>query len=290
MKILVTGAYGQLGNELKELAPAYPDWAFLFTDVDSLDITSENEVEAFFEKEKPGFVINCAAYTAVDKAESDSENAKKVNALAPGILAKAANKRNAGFIHISTDYVFNGNSFTPYAENDPVKPLGVYGRTKQEGEERSLSQNPKTIIIRTSWLYSASGNNFVKTMLKLGQERDVLKVVFDQIGNPTYAKDLATAILHIIKYGLEQPKKFPSGIYHYSNEGVASWFDFAKTIFELAQINCNVLPVLSEEFPTAAKRPHYSVLNKSKIKATFNLEIPYWKDSLKICINKIQKK
>jgi dTDP-4-dehydrorhamnose reductase len=290
MKILVTGAYGQLGNEIKELSVNYQDWQFFFTDADSVDITNKQEVNVFFRQNNPDFVVNCAAYTAVDKAESDEETAQKVNALAPEILAGAANRQNAGFIHISTDYVFNGNSFLPYTENDPVKPLGVYGRTKQEGEKRSLNLNQKTIIVRTSWLYSSFGNNFVKTMLRLGQERDLLKVVYDQIGTPTFAHDLAEAILHIIKYCAEQPDKCSSGIYHYSNEGVASWYDFAQAIFELAQINCNVLPVLSEEFPTLAKRPHFSVLNKSKIKTTFNLKIPYWKDSLKICINKLQKK
>jgi dTDP-4-dehydrorhamnose reductase len=290
MKILVTGAYGQLGNELKELSVNYPNWQFLFTDVDSLDITNEREVDVFFSENNPDFVVNCAAYTAVDKAESDEETARKVNALAPEILALAAKNENAGFIHISTDYVFDGKSFLPYNENDEVKPIGVYGRTKQEGDERSVNVNSNTVIVRTSWLYSSYANNFVKTMLRLGQEREMLKVVFDQIGSPTYAADLAQSILTIIEINQNQPEKFVPGIYHYSNEGVASWYDFAKAIFELAQVNCNVLPVLSNEFPTAAKRPHYSVLNKSKIKATFNLEIPYWKDSLKICINKLQKK
>jgi dTDP-4-dehydrorhamnose reductase len=287
MKILVTGAYGQLGNELKELSVNYQDWQFLFTDLDSLDITNEQEVDVFFRENKPDFVVNCAAYTAVDKAESDAETAHKVNALAPEILAGAAKSQNAGFIHISTDYVFDGNSFLPYTENDPVKPSGIYGKTKQEGEERSLRAYSNSIVIRTSWLYSFFGNNFVKTMLRLGQEREMLKVVFDQIGTPTFAGDLAKAILQIIKYYKDEPEKYLPGIYHYSNEGVASWYDFALAIFELARINCKVLPVLSEEFPTAAKRPHYSVLNKSKIKATFNLEIPYWKESLKICINKL---
>lgn len=290
MRILVTGAYGQLGNELKELSKNYPNWQFLFTDADSLDITSEIAVEDYFRKNNPQFVINCAAYTAVDKAETDAENARQINSVAPGFLAKAAKRFGAGFVHISTDYVFSGDSFLPYTENDPVKPLDVYGRTKQEGEARSLSQNPKTIIIRTSWLYSSFGNNFVKTMLKLGTERETLNVVFDQVGTPTYAGDLANALLKIAETFGEKPDQFIPGIYHYSNEGVASWYDFAKAIFELSKVDCRVMPVLSEEFKTAAKRPHYSVLNKSKIKATFSLEIPYWKDSLKICIQKLQKK
>lgn len=290
MKILVTGAYGQLGNELKELATNYPHWEFLFTDVDSLDITNEQEVDVFFSENKPVFLVNCAAYTAVDKAETEKHAALKVNASAPGILAGAAKKQKAGFIHISTDYVFDGRTFKPYEEIDSVNPESGYGKTKLAGEHSIRGVNPNALIIRTSWLYSAFGNNFVKTMLKLGQEREMLKVVYDQVGTPTYAPDLAQSILTIIEIYQNQPEKFVPGIYHYSNEGVASWYDFAKAIFELAQINCKVLPVLSEEFPTAAKRPHYSVLNKSKIKATFNLEIPYWKESLKICINKLQKK
>lgn len=290
MKILVTGAYGQLGNELKELSVHYPAWHFFFTDVDSLDITDRSSVQEYFKKNNPEFVINCAAYTAVDKAETDADTAHLINAVAPGILAKTADDSGAGFIHISTDYVFNGRSFLPYSEEDPVKPLGVYGKTKQEGEERSRRENSKTIIIRTSWLYSSFGNNFVKTMLRLGTERDLLKVVFDQVGTPTYAGDLANVILKIAENWKNDSEKYVPGIYHYSNEGVASWFDFAKAVFDISEIRCNVLPVLSDEFPTVAKRPHYSVLNKSKIKTTFNFEIPYWKDSLKICINKLQKK
>lgn len=290
MRILVTGAYGQLGNELKELSGNHPNWQFLFTDVDSLDITSEIAVMDYFRKNNPQFVINCAAYTAVDKAEADAENARQINSAAPGFLANAAKEFGAGFVHISTDYVFSGDSFLPYTENDPVKPLGVYGRTKQEGEARSLSQNPKTIIVRTSWLYSSFGNNFVKTMLKLGTEREMLNVVFDQVGTPTYAGDLANALLKIAETFDKKPDHYIPGIYHYSNEGVASWYDFAKAIFELSKVDCRVIPVLSDEFRTAAKRPHYSVLNKSKIKTTFSLEIPYWKDSLKICIQKLQKK
>ena len=290
MKILVTGAYGQLGNELKERSNNYPAHEFLFTDVESLDITSKIAVQEYFRKNNPEFVINCAAYTAVDKAETDAENARLINAVAPGFLAKAAKDTGAGLIHISTDYVFSGDSFLPYTENNPVKPLGVYGQTKLEGEERTQQENHNTVIIRTSWLYSSFGNNFVKTMLRLGQERAKLKVVYDQTGTPTYAGDLANAILQIAENYKKQSAKYVPGIYHYSNEGVASWYDFALAVFELAGVNCKVLPVLSEEFPTAAKRPHYSVLNKSKIKATFNLEIPYWKDSLKICINQLQKK
>lgn len=290
MKILVTGAYGQLGNELKELSVNYTNWQFLFTDIDSLDITDKKEVESFFQEKKPDFVLNCAAYTAVDQAETDRNAALKVNANAPGILAAAAKKHNAGFIHISTDYVFDGRSFKPYEEIDPVNPESVYGKTKLAGEHAVRGENSSAVIVRTSWLYSTFGNNFVKTMLKLGQERETLKVVFDQVGTPTYAGDLARVLLKIADVYNKKPEQFIPGIYHYSNEGVASWYDFAHAVFEQTQIKCKILPVISGEFPTIAKRPHYSVLNKSKIKATFNLEIPYWKNSLKLCINKLQKK
>lgn len=288
MKILVTGAYGQLGNELKERAGQYPGWSFLFTDVDSLDITDEIQVKAFFLENKPDFVVNCAAYTAVDKAETDTETADRINALAPGILAGNSKISGARFIHISTDYVFDGKSNQPYSESDRVNPQNVYGKTKLEGEINALKKNPKTIIIRTSWLYSAFGNNFVKTMIRLGKERDTLNVVYDQVGTPTYAGDLAETILQVIGMTESDAKSFMPGIYHYSNEGVASWFDFAKTIFEITGIDCRVFPVRSTEFPTPAKRPEFSVLDKSKIKNTFALEIPYWRDSLKKCIKKLK--
>jgi dTDP-4-dehydrorhamnose reductase len=289
MKILVTGAYGQLGSELKVLSERSSEHQFLFTDADTLDITDENQVSRFFEKEKPEMVINCAAYTAVDKAETEIDAAQKVNTIAPALLAKYTSFYNAGFIHISTDYVFNGKSFVPYNETDPVQPETVYGKTKLAGENFILSSESKAVIIRTSWLYSTYGNNFVKTMLRLGSERDLLKVVFDQIGTPTYAADLAKAVLKIVSVYEKEPENFLAGVYHFSNEGVASWYDFAQSIFGISGLNCKILPVLSDEFPTTARRPHYSVLNKSKIKSTFNLEIPYWKDSLKKCIEKLQK-
>lgn len=288
MKILVTGAYGQLGSELKELSVDYPEWEFFFTDADTLDITNENSVDGFMRKNKPNMLVNCAAYTAVDKAETDTHMAHQLNSVAPGILAKLTRKYDCGFIHISTDYVYDGLSHKPYEEFDPVNPAGVYGKTKLAGERLIRSDNPQAVIIRTAWLYSAFGHNFVKTMLKLGNERDELKVVFDQVGTPTYAADLAAAILNIARVYNENPGQMIPGIYHYSNEGVASWYDFTKAIFEMEKINCRVFPVLSVEFPTAAQRPPYSVLNKSKIKTTFNIEIPYWKDSLKICIKKIK--
>jgi len=289
MKILITGAYGQLGNELKALSVHYPGWQFFFTDVDSLDISQEEAVRKYVRGANPDFIVNCAAYTAVDKAETDAENARAINAFAPGFLAKEAKAANAGFMHISTDYVFNGKGFIPYSENDPVSPLGVYGKTKREGEQRCFQNYESSVVIRTSWLYSSYGNNFVKTMLRLGQEREMLKVVFDQTGTPTYAEDLAKAVFIIMETWKTNPADCLPGIYHYSNEGVASWYDFAKAIFETAGVACKTVPVLSDEFPTAAQRPHYSVLNKSKIKAIFNLEIPYWKDSLKNCIHKLQK-
>ena len=289
MKILVTGADGQLGNELRDISGDYPGWTFYFTDVDSLDVTSESTVTDFIQKKKPDYIINCAAYTAVDKAETDRENARLLNAVAPGYLAKAAKKLGAKLIHISTDYVFSGNAFLPYSENDPVNPQGVYGLTKREGEVKCLQENPETIIIRTSWLYSSYGNNFVKTMVKLGREKEMLKVVFDQVGTPTYAADLAKAVLSVVQISKEKKDGIDYGIYHYSNEGVTSWYDFAMTIFELAGIHCQVIPVLSDEFPSPVKRPHYSVLNKSKIKSNFNLEIPYWKDSLRVCLKKLNK-
>lgn len=290
MKILVTGANGQLGNELKVLSVNYPELQFLFTDVDELDITREDVTASFLEKEKPDFIINCAAYTAVDKAENDFENAEKINAIAPKLLAKYSGKIKSKLIHVSTDYVFDGTSSTPYSENDTVNPKSVYGITKLKGEENCLAENPDSVIIRTSWLYSSFGNNFVKTMLRLGKERSSLNVVFDQIGTPTYAADLAAAILKIIEVSEKDTRKFVPGIYHFSNEGVASWYDFAKVIFEISEINCTVAPIVSEEFPTPAKRPHYSVLNKSKIRNIFDCKIPYWRDSLKKCIEIVVNK
>nr|WP_319570898.1 dTDP-4-dehydrorhamnose reductase [uncultured Draconibacterium sp.] len=284
MKILITGAYGQLGNELKVLSKNYPNWEFIFTDVDSLDITDEDQVKGYFADNNFKLVINCAAYTAVDKAESDFETAQKVNARAPKLLAKYSKAVGAKFIHVSTDYVFAGDAHLPYQETDAVAPNGAYGKTKLEGEQNCQAENPETVIIRTAWLYSTFGNNFVKTMLRLGKERGELGVVFDQVGSPTNAADLAAAILKVA-----ESEEFVPGIYHYSNEGVASWYDFALAIFELSGVNCKVKPVLSENFPTPAKRPAYSVLNKAKIKGTYNLEVPYWRDSLKICIKHLER-
>jgi dTDP-4-dehydrorhamnose reductase len=282
MRVLVTGAYGQLGRELNDLSRSYNNCDFVFTDVDSLDITDENAVKAFFDGNKFDFVVNCAAYTAVDKAETDEINAEKVNAFAPKLLARYSKKIGAKLVHVSTDYVFDGTACEPYNENDLVDPQGAYGRTKLKGEQFVLSENSESVIIRTAWLYSAYGNNFVKTMLRLGNERSELNVVFDQVGSPTNAADLAAAILSIIN-----SSQFVPGIYHFSNEGVASWYDFTKAIFDITGISCQVQPVLSDQFPTPTKRPHFSVLDKSKIKNTYDVAIPYWKDSLKICIDKL---
>lgn len=290
MKIVITGSYGQLGNEIAGISKTLPNWHFLFTDVDTLNIVDENEVKSYFEKHQPDYVVNCAAYTAVDKAESDIENAEKVNALAPKILGKYTRIHGAKLIHVSTDYVFEGKGPRPYKEDDKVNPQNAYGRTKLQGELNAMKENPDTVLIRTSWLYSSFGNNFVKTMMRLVSERDSLKVVCDQIGTPTYAGDFAAVILEIIQRSENNAKMFVPGIYHYSNEGVASWYDFAKAIFEITETECNVFPVLSEAFPTPAQRPNYSVLDKSKIKDTYNVDIPYWKDSLKICIEKLLNK
>jgi dTDP-4-dehydrorhamnose reductase len=284
MQILVTGSYGQLGSEINQLCGNYPGWKFNFTDVDSLDITDEESVKKCFAENNFDFVVNCAAYTAVDKAESDIDVATKVNALAPELLGRYSKQSGAKLIQISTDYVFAGDAHQPYSEENAVNPQGVYGSTKLDGEQKCLFENPETVIIRTSWLYSAFGNNFVKTMLRLGKERGELGVVFDQVGTPTYAADLAAVILEIMNN-----ENFVPGIYHYSNEGVASWFDFATAIFDISGVKCKVNPVLSDQFPTPAKRPHFSVLNKSKIRDTFGIEIPYWRESLKVCIDRLEK-
>lgn len=287
MKILITGAYGQLGNEIKGLTGKFLSWQFLFTDVDTLNITDEEIVEYYFTKNKPDFVVNCAAYTAVDKAESNVEAASNANALAPALLARYSKQVGAKLIHISTDYVFDGKAYVPYSEEDKVNPTGIYGKTKLQGEINCFAENPESLIIRTSWLYSIFGNNFVKTMLRLADERDKLNVVYDQVGTPTNAADLAEAILSIIHISEKNKGRFVPGIYHFSNDGVTSWYDFAKAIFEIAGVKCEVSPVLSDQFPTPAKRPNFSVLNKSKIKNTFGLNIPYWRDSLKVCISKL---
>lgn len=279
--ILVTGAKGQLGSEIRALSVLYPQHEFTFTDRTTLDLSNLCKMENFFDDHTFDAIINCAAYTAVDKAESEKELADTINHRFVSMLAKIAKRNNAALIHISTDYVFNGEHHRPYIESDPTNPQGVYGRTKRDGENAILSVAPSnTVIIRTSWVYSSFGNNFLKTMLRLGRERDTLGVIFDQIGTPTYARDLAQTILEILpRIKNEKPE-----IYHYSNEGVASWYDFAEAIFELSGVNCKVSPITTDQYPTPASRPHYSLLNKSKIKTEFGITIPYWRDSLKECL------
>ena len=281
-KILVTGANGQLGSEIRELISDLPVFEYIFTDLPDLDITDHGGVEQFVDEKHIDLIINCAAYTAVDRAEEESELADKINHLAGRNLARIAKKRNIKLVHISTDYVFDGHSGQPYKETDPPNPQCVYGITKLDGENAIREINPlNSIIIRTSWLYSSFGNNFVKTMLRLGKERDELGVVYDQIGSPTYARDLAKAILDIL------PKIKNSGVevYHYANEGICSWYDFATEIMKLKRLNCKVNPITTEQYPTKAKRPMNSTLDKTKIIAKFNLKIPNWKNSL-VCMLK----
>lgn len=285
--ILLTGAYGQLGSEIYGLTPNYQNFHFYSTDVDTLDITDFKSIEAFFEDNTFDFVINCAAYTAVDRAEQEREQAYRINVTAPKFLAEIAKKYDSKLIHISTDYVFDGKNYRPYCENDPPNPVSFYGKTKREGENQILATGAQAVIIRTAWLYSAFGSNFVKTMLRLGKERKKLNVVFDQIGSPTYGKDLGKVILDVVRMSAENPETFKAGIYHFSNEGVCSWFDFARQIMENAHLDCHVEPIETKDFPTPAQRPHFSVLNKSKIKETFGIRIPYWKDSLDDCISRL---
>ena len=278
--VLVTGSNGQVGSELRELSPAYV-YNFFFTDRESLDITDNSAVKEFIEKNKIDTIINSAAYTAVDKAEDDAVNADKINHLAVKNLAIIAKEQNIKLIHISTDYLFDGENFKPYTEEDTPNPKGVYGYTKLAGEKAMQELNlSNSLIIRTSWVYSSFGANFVKTMLKLAKERDSLGVIFDQVGTPTYARDLAKTILDIVP--LIQNSKL--SIYNYTNEGVLSWYDFAKEIMKMAKLDCQINPIETKEYPTPAKRPHYSLLNKSKIKEDFTITIPYWKDSLNECL------
>jgi dTDP-4-dehydrorhamnose reductase len=282
MNILVTGSNGQLGSELKNQALDYSQYKFFFTDIQELDICQSQDVLKYVLENDIDQVINCAAYTAVDTAESDIEKAQLINVDAVSNLVKACEAANARLIHISTDYVFNGEYYKPLSEDTEVSPIGVYGITKLEGEKKVINASIESIVIRTSWLYSSYGNNFVKTMMRLGTERDELGVIFDQVGTPTYARDLASAILKIIPQG---GKMDESGkIYHFSNEGVASWYDFAIAIMEYAGISCKLKPIKTVDYPTPAKRPHYSVMDKSKIKNDFGIELPYWRDSLQECM------
>lgn len=281
-KILIAGANGQLGNELKSLASTYSSFEFIYSDLPEVNITDFDSLDAYVNAINPHFIINCAAYTAVDKAESDVELATKVNVLGAKNLALLSKKYHAKFFHVSTDFVFDGRSYTPYTEDSVPNPISVYGDTKLKGEEAVIEANSESIIFRTSWLYSIYGANFVKTMMRLGEERDTLSVIVDQVGTPTWAHDLAEVIMHIISSDnglLEQ-----QGVFHYSNEGVASWYDFAVEIMDINDLACQVSPILTKEYPTAAARPHFSVMDKSKVKETFGITIPHWKQSLKKCI------
>ena len=282
MNILITGCNGQLGNEIQLLQAQYAQHTWLNTDVNELDITDKAAIERFVEANEIDGIVNCAAYTAVDKAESDPQLARKLNADAPAFLAEAVAKRGGWMVQVSTDYVFNGTKHTPYVETDEPCPNSVYGQTKLEGEQAVSKLCTNAMIIRTAWLYSEFGNNFVKTMIRLGREREQLGVIFDQVGTPTYAHDLATAIMTAIDKGIKP------GVYHFSNEGVTSWYDFTKSIHRLAGINtCQVSPLHTAEYPTPACRPAYSVLDKTKIKAAYGIEIPHWEESLAKCIAKL---
>lgn len=281
--ILVTGSMGQLGSEIKELSSNY-NYNFFFTTRDDIDITSKDSIKEFCQTNSINVIINCVAYTAVDKAESDMENADLVNRKAVKKLSIVAKELDIKLIHISTDYVFDGKNFKPYVEEFQTNPQSVYGKTKLDGENEMININPlNSIIIRTSWVYSYYGNNFVKTMLRLGKEKEELGVIFDQVGTPTYAKHLAITILDIIP----QIENSKVEIYNYSNEGVLSWYDFAKEIMKMAKLNCKVKAIETYQYPTPAKRPHFSLLNKSKIKQKFNIEIPYWKDGLDDCLKRL---
>ena len=282
MNILITGCNGQLGNEMQLLEKENPQHTYFNTDVTELDITDQQAVESFVNENQIDGIVNCAAYTAVDKAENNEALCQKLNAEAPAYLAHAVGQRGGWMIQISTDYVFDGTNHTPYKEDEETCPNSVYGRTKLVGELNVQKLCERSVIIRTAWLYSTFGNNFVKTMIRLGKEKPELGVIFDQIGTPTYARDLAVAIFAVINQGVEP------GIYHFSNEGVISWYDFTKAIHRLAGITtCHVRPLHTEEYPTPAARPHYSVLDKTKIKQTYHIEIPYWEESLKDCIEKL---
>ena len=285
MNILITGCNGQLGNEMQLLEKEDAANNYFNTDVAELDITNVEAIEQFLAANSIDGIVNCAAYTAVDKAEANEELCTLLNAEAPGYLAHAIEKRGGWMIQISTDYVFDGTQHIPYQEDEDTCPNSVYGRTKLVGEFNVLKLCQQSMVIRTAWLYSTFGNNFVKTMIRLGNERPKLGVVADQIGTPTYARDLARIIMTVISKGI-QP-----GIYHFTNEGVASWYDFTKAIHRLAGIStCHVRPLHTSEYPTAAQRPPYSVLDKTKIKQTYGIEIPYWEESLKECIDKLMTK
>lgn len=284
--ILITGSHGQLGNEMQQAAVRYPEFNYIYTDVEELDICNKAALEVFIKANSVDFIVNCAAYTAVDKAEDDVELCYKINADAVRNIGEVAAVNGIKVIHVSTDYVFDGTNHLPYTEDETVCPATIYGKSKLAGEETLLKSCNESVIIRTAWLYSSFGNNFVKTMLKLGGERDSLNVIFDQIGTPTYAVDLAEAILKVVS-----SENFVPGIYHFSDEGVCSWYDFTKTIHKIAGITtCKVNPIETKDYPARTPRPHFSVLNKAKIKSTYGITIPHWEESLEKCIHILTKK
>jgi dTDP-4-dehydrorhamnose reductase len=285
--VLITGSNGQLGSDIKDIHNQYNPLNFIFTDVAQLDITNVPQLKLFFNNHKIDYIVNCAAYTAVDKAETDRRNAEILNIIAVSNLSKLATNFKIKLFHISTDYVFDGNSLTPYVETDKINPVSVYGYTKYKGEIEA-QRHPSSIIIRTSWLYSTFGQNFVKNMLRLTNDREEIGVVNDQVGNPTYAQDLAHTILHIILKTEENHSFFKPGIYHYSNEGECTWYDLTCEIVNYAGLKCKINPIATSDYPTPAKRPAYSVFNKQKIINTFQIEIPQWKDSLHKCLNKMK--
>ncbi|WP_040726098.1 dTDP-4-dehydrorhamnose reductase [Thiomicrorhabdus sp. Kp2] len=305
-KTLVTGKDGQLGQSLLVLKEAYPLLDMTFVGRNELDLSSATSIKDYFKEKAFDVIINCAAYTAVDKAESEPELADQINHIAVKQLAEIAKQQDSVLIHISTDYVFNGQNYKPYIETDETDPQNVYGSTKLKGEQAIQAINPKGCIIRTSWVYSEYGNNFVKTMLRLGKEKEQLGIIFDQVGTPTYTGDLAETILQIVNSKqLVVSREYNNAdanlltthhalltkneVFHFSNEGVCSWYDFAKTIFELNGVECQVNPIETKDYPVPATRPHYSLMNKAKIKQVYNLEMPYWKDSLKVCLQKLQE-
>jgi dTDP-4-dehydrorhamnose reductase len=281
--ILITGSNGQLGNEMQQAAVRFPDFNYIYTDVAELDICDKSALDTFVKANNVNVIVNCAAYTAVDKAEDDVELCYKINRDAVRNIAEVATENKVKVVHVSTDYVFDGTNYLPYTEDMPVCPATVYGKSKLEGEQVLLENCKESVILRTAWLYSSFGNNFVKTMIKLGVERDSLGVIFDQVGTPTYAADLADAILQLLSR-----ETFVSGIYHFSDEGVCSWYDFTKTIHRMANITCDVKPIETKDYPARTPRPHFSVLNKGKIKSTYGISIPHWEVSLEKCIQLLQ--
>jgi dTDP-4-dehydrorhamnose reductase len=286
ISVLVTGANGQLGSEIRRISAEYPEISFFFTDIGELDLTNRKAVKDFLDANPVHYLVNCAAYTAVDRAEDEPEAAMLLNGTAPGILASEAARRNIQLIHLSTDYVFDGEKNHPYREDDPVNPRTVYGKTKLGGE-KAVRESGKGIIIRTSWLYSVSGHNFVKTILRLSEEKDRLRVVFDQTGSPTNARDLARAVLEMIREEHRGGRKPRYDLYHFSNQGICSWYEFALAIVGLSGSECAVEPVESKDYPTRTVRPRYSVLSTAKLRSDYPVDIPHWRDSLRECMKEL---